>query len=205
MKRAPRAKARSLIRAFIVLALVLSVGGSLAASYIGPAPSGPETRRVADDSGRIDQRVGEVRPNGLRIVPTGRSDASAVLDPEQFTGRVRHAYWIATEIPEVLNQLYCWCGCIDRGEHRSSLQCFEDMMGVTCDVCQRTAEIAYEMVENGTRDAGKIQARVDAELAPPEGSPDPAFLSRWSLMDGDERVRSATIRSTMLATALRKT
>ena len=170
MPRSARSKAHSPALVFVVLALVLSVGGGLAASYIGQAPDGTPSHRAVADEIRSERRVGELRPSGLRIVPTGRSDAAAVLPPEQFTGRVRNAYWIATQIPEVLNQLYCWCGCIDRGEHRSSLQCFEDMMGVTCEVCQRTAEIAYEMVHSGTHDAGQIQARVDAELAPPAES-----------------------------------
>lgn len=112
--------------------------------------------------------VGQLRANGLRIIPSGRNDASAVLDPNQFEDKkVRSAYWIATQIPEILNQLYCWCGCENRGVHRSNLGCFEDRMGVNCDVCQGTAEIAYEMVQKGITAAGKIQAAVDAEWAPP--------------------------------------
>ena len=112
--------------------------------------------------------VGELREDGLRIVPSGRSDAGAVLDPEQFPDRpVRHAYWIATQIPETLNQLYCWCGCENRGVHRSNLQCFEDLMAVNCDVCRGTAEIAHRMVqEKGITDPGRIQLAVDRVWAP---------------------------------------
>lgn len=110
--------------------------------------------------------VGMLRPNGLRIIPSGRSDASHVLDPNQFSDKdIRHSYWVATQIPAVLNQLYCWCGCENRGVHRSNLQCFEDKMAVDCAVCQGTAEIAYQMTQNGVRDAGKIQAAVDAKWA----------------------------------------
>jgi hypothetical protein len=112
-------------------------------------------------------QVGMLRPNGLRIIPSGRSDASHVLDPNQFSDKdVRHSYWVATQIPAVLNKLYCWCGCENRGEHRSNLQCFEDKMAVDCAVCQGTAEIAWQMTQNGVRDAGKIQAAVDAKWAP---------------------------------------
>lgn len=110
--------------------------------------------------------VGQLRDDGLRIIPGGSSDASAVLDPEQFRGQTRRAYWIATQIPEVLNQLYCWCGCENRGVHRSNLGCFEDLMGVNCDVCQGTALIAYDLVQKGVTDAGEIQAAVDAQWAP---------------------------------------
>ncbi|PRH04372.1 hypothetical protein C6T60_16205 [Burkholderia multivorans] len=108
-----------------------------------------------------------LRPDGLRIIPSGVSDASRVLDPAQFSDKaVRHAYWVATQIPAVLNKLYCWCGCENRGEHRSNLQCFEDRMAVSCAVCQGTAEIAYQMTEAGIQDAARIQAAVDAKWAP---------------------------------------
>lgn len=124
-----------------------------------------------DLSGTPDRQpawqVGMLRPDGLRIIPSGRSDASHVLDPAQFSDKaVRHSYWVATQIPAVLNRLYCWCGCENRGVHRSNLQCFEDKMAVDCAVCQGTAEIAYQMTQNGVRDAGKIQAGVDAKWAP---------------------------------------
>ncbi|WP_407973362.1 PCYCGC motif-containing (lipo)protein (plasmid) [Burkholderia pyrrocinia] len=111
--------------------------------------------------------VGMLRPNGLRIIPSGRNDASRVLSPEQFSDpEIRHAYWVATQIPATLNQLYCWCGCENTGEHRSNLQCFEDKMAVSCDVCRGTAEIAFDMTRKGVIDAGRIQAAVDAKWAP---------------------------------------
>jgi len=111
-------------------------------------------------------RVGMLRPDGLRIVPSGVFDASHVLNPAQFSDNaVRHAYWVATRIPATLNKLYCWCGCENRGEHRSNLQCFEDRMAVSCPVCQGTAEIAYRMTQSGIQDAAKIQAAVDAKWA----------------------------------------
>lgn len=124
-------------------------------------------RNAQGNNTASDWTVGELRPNGLRIKPSGRSDASAVLNPEQFDrAEVRRAYRIATEIPEVLNRLYCWCGCENRGVHRSNLGCFEDKMAVNCAVCRGTAEIASRMTKNGTTDAGKIQAAVDQEWGP---------------------------------------
>lgn len=112
-------------------------------------------------------RVGMLRPNGLRIIPSGRNDASRVLAPEQFSDpETRHAYWVATQIPATLNQLYCWCGCENTGQHRSNLQCFEDKMAVSCAVCRGTAEIAFDMTRKGVTDAGRIQATVDTKWAP---------------------------------------
>jgi hypothetical protein len=129
-------------------------------SATGKAGRQEQVRAVAE------WRVGVLRPDGLRITPSGRSDASHVLNPGQFADKdVRHAYWVATQIPATLNKLYCWCGCENRGVHRSNLQCFEDQMAVTCAVCQGTAEIAWQMTQAGIRDAGKIQVAVDAKWA----------------------------------------
>lgn len=108
--------------------------------------------------------VGERRASGLRLTPHGRQDASHVMPPTVFAdSATRHAYSVATQIPGVLNQLYCWCRCENSGHHRSNLQCFEDRMGEDCDVCQGTAEIAYRMVQQGVRNPAQIQAAVDAE------------------------------------------
>lgn len=128
-----------------------------------PTPAGAEAS--AQDTS--DWSVGELRPNGLRIKPSGRSDASAVLNPGQFsTSTVQQAYTFAQQIPETLNKLYCWCGCENRGVHRANLACFEDRMAVHCGVCRGTAEIAYRMTQQGVTDAGKIQAAVDEQFAP---------------------------------------
>jgi len=119
---------------------------------------------AADGSG---WKVGMLRPDGLRIVVTGRDDASKVLDAEQFSrSEVRNGYRIARQIPAVLNKLYCWCGCENRGEHRSNLQCFEDGMAEDCQVCLGTAEIAYDMTRRGVTDAAQIQAAVDVHWGP---------------------------------------
>jgi hypothetical protein len=111
--------------------------------------------------------VGMLRPDGLRIVVSGRDDASKVLDAGQFSAeRVRRGYRIAARIPAVLNRLYCWCGCENRGEHRSNLQCFEDRMAEHCEVCLGTAEIARDMTRKGITDAAQIQAAVDVHWGP---------------------------------------
>jgi hypothetical protein len=125
------------------------------------------TKEPAQASGAPTWKVGMLRPDGLRLVVTGSNDASKVLDPQRFSrSEVRHGYWVATQIPAVLNQLYCWCGCENRGIHRSNLQCFEDEMAEDCPVCLGTAEIAYDMTRRGITDAATIQAAVDVHWGP---------------------------------------
>jgi hypothetical protein len=50
----------------------------------------------------------------------------ATLSPDMFTGTAREAYQVATEIPEVLNELNCHCGCKRSQGHANLLHCFTD-------------------------------------------------------------------------------
>jgi hypothetical protein len=62
-----------------------------------------------------------------RRVPGG--EKRPTLDPALFTGDVARAYQVAREIPQVLDQLYCHCQCIENSGHLSNLSCFVDRHG----------------------------------------------------------------------------
>ena len=103
------------------------------------------------------------------IVPTGRSDASAVLDPASFSDKPQQeAYMAARAIPAVLNQLYCWCHCRESTifHHRSLLECFESDHGSQCTTCMGEATLAYKMVKGGINDVRQIQNAIDAHFGP---------------------------------------
>ena len=103
------------------------------------------------------------------IAPTGRSDASAVLDPASFSDdQQRHAYTAAREIPAVLNQLYCWCHCRESTifHHRSLLECFESDHASQCSICMGEATLAYDMVKRGVTDVRQIQDAIDGRFGP---------------------------------------
>jgi len=77
------------------------------------------------------------------VHPTGRSDASQVLDPVRFRDPAqKRAYAIARQIPGTLNQLYCWCGCKEHSGHRAPLECFESEHASQCNICMGEAVIA---------------------------------------------------------------
>lgn len=48
------------------------------------------------------------------------------LSPDMFTGSARQAYEVAAEIPEVLAELNCHCGCDKSQGHANLLHCFVD-------------------------------------------------------------------------------
>ena len=51
------------------------------------------------------------------------------LDPKLIKGEDRKGYQVAKEIPEILAQLPCFCGCEAVG-HENLLDCFVDEHGV---------------------------------------------------------------------------
>jgi len=67
-----------------------------------------------------------------KTVPAPAAAASQLPTPlpaEMFQGRVREAYQIAAEIPEVLAGVSCYCGCGKSHGHRNLLDCFVDDHG----------------------------------------------------------------------------
>lgn len=90
----------------------------------------------------------------LKPAPTVQREALpkpgvATLDPTMFSGRARMAYESAKEVPEVLAQLPCYCGCMSGFGHRNNLDCFHDQHGVECTMCQDIALDAREMWKKG--------------------------------------------------------
>jgi uncharacterized protein YbaR (Trm112 family) len=58
-----------------------------------------------------------------------RREKKPVLSPALFVGQTARAYRIAQEIPDILDQLYCYCECDKHLGHKSLLSCFTDDHG----------------------------------------------------------------------------
>jgi hypothetical protein len=67
-------------------------------------------------------------PWGLPTIP--RNPRPATLSPELFTGQVAKVYRIAQEVPELLEQMPCYCGCYVNPGHRNNLDCYTDRHSV---------------------------------------------------------------------------
>lgn len=61
--------------------------------------------------------------------PTKNEALPTPLPAEMFKGRVQEAYKAAAEIPDVLAQMSCYCGCSKSHGHRNLLDCFVDDHG----------------------------------------------------------------------------
>jgi hypothetical protein len=76
------------------------------------------------------------RAGSERSAPTASTSAAGVvhvrretrrtLDPARFVGKARLAHQVAREIPDVLDQLYCYCECDKHRGHKSLLSCYTD-------------------------------------------------------------------------------
>jgi hypothetical protein len=58
--------------------------------------------------------------------PLARRETRSTLDPALFVGKAARAHRIARDIPDVLDQLYCYCECDKHVGHKSLLSCFTD-------------------------------------------------------------------------------
>jgi hypothetical protein len=58
--------------------------------------------------------------------PAARRETRPTLDPARFVGKAAAAHRVAREIPDVLDQLYCYCGCDKHQGHKSLLSCYTD-------------------------------------------------------------------------------
>ncbi len=76
--------------------------------------------------------------------------AADVLSPAMFTDtKARAAYQVAKDIPEILEQLPCFCGCKKHFGHQNNLFCFKDQHGAGCEICEDIALDARQMHDKG--------------------------------------------------------
>lgn len=71
------------------------------------------------------------RPDGPHISSrtspmAARRETRPTLDPARFVGKAQLAHQIARDIPDVLDGLYCYCGCDKTIGHKSLLSCYTD-------------------------------------------------------------------------------
>ena len=97
------------------------------------------------------------------------SQSDGVLSPTIFDdAKTRAAYQTAKDIPEVLEQLPCFCGCMSHFGHKNNLFCFKDQHGAGCDLCQDIALDARKMHDQGMSIA-QIQEQIKAKYSRYQG------------------------------------
>jgi hypothetical protein len=95
-----------------VAALVVA-GAALAFRDPAPAPHAGVAAGTTGGAGAVQHAV-------------ARRETRPTLDPAQFVGKAAVTHQIARDIPDTLDQLYCYCQCDKSVGHKSLLSCFTD-------------------------------------------------------------------------------
>jgi len=65
--------------------------------------------------------------HGGRALPAiPRRPRPTTLSPKLFEGKTAQAYRIAKEVPELVEQMSCYCGCNKSHRHQNNLDCYVD-------------------------------------------------------------------------------
>ena len=64
----------------------------------------------------------------LAAIP--RRPRPTTLSPALFAGKTGRAYQIAKEVPELVEQMSCYCGCNKSHHHQNNLDCYVDRHAV---------------------------------------------------------------------------
>lgn len=87
---------------------------------------------------------------GERLTASGKR-LIHTMDPSYFSKdpKARAAYQVAQDMPELLAELPCFCGCMTALGHESNLFCFKDEHGSGCNICEDIALEARDMHDKG--------------------------------------------------------
>jgi uncharacterized protein with PCYCGC motif len=85
-------------------------------------------------------------------------ERGVVLDPSRLANGteadVRLSYEAASKYPDTLDRLHCFCECKEslREHHKTLLTCFTSAHAAGCGVCQREANLAAKLKDQGLPD-----------------------------------------------------
>lgn len=147
-----RTDASSTVRYIAIALLTLGAGIFLYASLGGPRARGGS--EISAPSSSVQSR--SAPPDETRRFRYHDSEEEArpfpvTLPPSHFRNEgIASTYRIAKEIPGVLAQQPCLCGCDNASDNHSSLlDCYIDEHASTCLVCMKEAVLAEQMTEAG--------------------------------------------------------
>lgn len=173
------------------ISLGACAGGKSPASSSSSSTSALQSSSVSSTTDTTANITPASRPDGaaaddLRKVPEkerklNKAEAARkeqliakVLDPARFrTAKwqdkptVPAAYTIAKKHPDILERLFCYCGCDLTENHVTLLDCFTDTdeHGASCSECIDEAFLADQLLRDGATMA-RIQQIVDEQFCP---------------------------------------
>ncbi len=110
--------------------LAIAVAGVISLGFI---LGGRESSSGGDEGSTQSEVASSPALRNRLVLPAWpQTPRPVTLPPEAFSEpEVRQAYQIAKDVPEVLEQVPCYCGCYGSAGHRNNLDCYKDSHGVT--------------------------------------------------------------------------
>jgi hypothetical protein len=110
------------------------------------------------DKGEGIQRLADASQSNIEKLKGG--ETKPVLSPALFVGKTAATYRIASEKPDLLDAMYCYCHCSKSIGHKSLLSCFTDNHAANCGICQDQALYANSL-DNKGYDIAMVRKEVD--------------------------------------------
>lgn len=126
----------------VVLCLLWQQQQSCQAGATGAKPSTKKTTPT-----KRKKAVKSVAGTGNRTPINPRY--ARLVSADKFQGEVRKAYEVAHKIPEILDQLFCYCGCDITDAHCTLLDCYLSNHSVDCNECKGEAMMSSKMHSEG--------------------------------------------------------
>lgn len=126
---------------------------------VEPAKDAGKEKKSKKDKSK-DEKGSKDESKDPKTADAAAADRKPVLDPSQFAGLASFGYASAKAAPEVMEKLFCYCGCDLTDSHTSLLDCFTSAHGVDCHICQEEAVLALKLHRDGMP-MKQIQQEID--------------------------------------------
>ena len=147
----------------IVLIAVIGIGFfAVRGNNTGFVNANDATYKKTSNSETV-QKTSSSKANVTNFEKLKGGETKSVLSPARFTGKTASSYKLASENPELLDHMYCFCYCKKTIGHKSLLSCFADKHASKCTICQDQAFYAKRMQDKGL-DIGQIRKEVDKKF-----------------------------------------
>lgn len=134
--------------------------------FLATARTGAESEKSLKNPTKNPVKVG-LEKNLVKVnspAAIASTPQKIVLSPSRFHGRASSGYASAKACPEVIDQLFCYCGCDLSEGHHTLLDCFTSEHGAYCDDCQEETILAHKLHKDGVS-MKEIQEAIDKKFS----------------------------------------
>jgi hypothetical protein len=147
----------------IRLGLLAALAGTLVLGASGMGPSRPRRTPTAAPAAKPAQKAAGTAMNSCATC----LERGVLLSPWQLANGtepdVRLSYEAARKYADTLDRLHCFCECKEslQERHKTLLTCFTSAHAAGCGVCQREANLAATLKDQGLSD-DQVELKVES-------------------------------------------